>query len=211
LDVCANPKKYDKSSKAMESIGAVETVTTIWKEYPDAYVAAIVTDEDATTRSKLSHSKAELLAAGRITEAECRKPPKKPGNLGAKQSDFGELPLEHPKIVKLSDPIHYVKSYKGELYKQVNMPKKKNETCKADAMRLSHSLAYMLAQHTLGKDGCTFEKFENDGLYSFEHHWNKHKHCGKWCQLKSGQKRRKFRRKANSETRSKTRENTSSS
>jgi hypothetical protein len=154
LDVCANPEKYDKSSKAMESIGAVETVTTIWKECPDAYVAAIVTDEDTTTRSKLSHSKVELLAAGRITEAERRKPPKKPGKLRAKQSDFGELPLEHPDIVKLFEPIHYVKNYKGELYKQVDMPKKKNETCKAGAMRLSRNLAYMLAQHTPGKDGC---------------------------------------------------------
>jgi hypothetical protein len=179
----------------MESIGAVETVTTIWKECPDAYVAAIVTDEDAATRSKLSHSKAELLAAGRITEAERRKPPKKPGNLGAKQSDFGELPLEHPEIVKLSDPTHYVKNYKGELYKQVNMPKKTNETCKADAMRLSHNFAYMLAQHTPGKDGCTFEKFESAGEVSFEHHWNNHEHCGKWCQAKKWTEEEKIQKK----------------
>jgi hypothetical protein len=83
------------------------------------------------------------------------------------QLDFGELPLEHPEIVKLSGPIHYVKNYKGELYKQVNMPKKKNETCKAGAMQLSHNLAYMLAQHTPGKDGCNFKKFETAGEASF--------------------------------------------
>jgi hypothetical protein len=97
--------------------------------------------------------------------------------------------------VKLSDPIHYVKNYKGELYTQVNMPKKKNETCKADAMRLSHNLAYMLAQHTPSKDGCTFEKFETAGEASFEHHWNNHEHCGEWCQTKKWTEEEKIQKK----------------
>jgi hypothetical protein len=49
LDLCANPGKFDKSSRAMESMGAVKTVLTIWNECSNAYVAAIVTDEDSTT------------------------------------------------------------------------------------------------------------------------------------------------------------------
>jgi hypothetical protein len=70
LDICANPDKFDQSSRAMELMGSMQTVMDIWNTCPDAYVAAIVTDEDATTRSKLSHSMSELVAAGRMTEAE---------------------------------------------------------------------------------------------------------------------------------------------
>jgi hypothetical protein len=58
-------------------MGSVQTVMDIWYNCPDAYVAAIVTDEDATTRSKLSHSMSELVAAGRMTEAERRYLPEK--------------------------------------------------------------------------------------------------------------------------------------
>ncbi len=177
--LCANPKRYDKSSRAMESIGAVDTVLHIWDNYPDAYVAAIVTDEDSTTRSKLSHSMAELVKAGRMTEAQRRYKPRKEGTLGAKKQDHGELPLDHPAIDKLSDPIHYVKNYKSALYELVVMSKSKSETCKADAIRLSRNMAYMLAQHQPDSDkNCTFEKFCTAGKASFKHHWNNHECCG---------------------------------
>jgi hypothetical protein len=146
LDICANSEKYDQSSRAMELMGSVQTVMDIWNNCPDAYVAAIVTDEDATTRSKLSHSMSELVAAGRMTEAERRYLPEKVGNLGGKRPDSGVLPLEHPYIIKHSDPIHYIKNYKGEIYIQVYLPKSKSETCKADAMRLSRNLSYMIKQ-----------------------------------------------------------------
>jgi hypothetical protein len=184
VELCSNPEKYSKSSKAMESMGSVEIVLSIWKNYPNAYVSAIVTDEDSTTRSKLSHSMAELVQAGRMSEAERRYEPKIAGNLGAKKSDHGELPLDHPPIQKLSDPIHFVKNYKSEIYKLVVMGDSKSETCKADAMRLSRNLAYMLAQNSPqnGKEDCTFEKFMLAGEASFEHHWNNHVHCGEWCQ-----------------------------
>jgi hypothetical protein len=70
IDLCADPDKFNKSSRAMESMGSVKTVLDIWKDCPKAYVAAILTDEDSTTGSKLSHSKLEMVAAGRMTEAE---------------------------------------------------------------------------------------------------------------------------------------------
>jgi hypothetical protein len=165
----------------MESMGSVKTVLNIWKDCPDAYVAAIVTDEDSTTWSKLSHSKLDLVAVGRMTEADRRYLPEKVGNLGKIKPDSGELPLEHPFITKHSDPIHYVKNYKGELYMLVYLPKGKSETCKADALRLSRNLAYMLKQQLAKKD-CTFEEFMIAGEASFEHHWNNHGHCGEWCQ-----------------------------
>jgi hypothetical protein len=41
---------------------------------------------------------------------------KDPGCLGAKKPDHGELPIDHPAIDKLSDPIHYIENYKSELY-----------------------------------------------------------------------------------------------
>jgi hypothetical protein len=54
----------------MELMGSVKIILTIWRECTDAYIAAIVTDEDATTRSKLSHSMAKCVAAGTMMEAE---------------------------------------------------------------------------------------------------------------------------------------------
>jgi hypothetical protein len=168
----------------MESTGSLETVLSIWKNFPEAYVCCIVTDEDSTTRAKLSHSMAELVEAGRMMEAERRYPPKISGNLGAKKSDHGELPLDHPTIQKLSDPIHFVKNYKSEIYKLVVMGNTKSGTCKADAMRLSRNLSYMLAQNSPGNgnEDCTFEKFMIAADASFEHHWNNHQNCGDWCQ-----------------------------
>jgi hypothetical protein len=168
-------------------MGAMKTVLTIWNECSNAYVATIVTNEDSTTRAKLSHSMAERVAAGTMTKAERRYKPKKQGHLGAKKPDKGELPLEHPEIDTNLDPIHHVKNYKGEIYIQVALPKSKSEICKADAMRLSRNLGYMLRQYAprrYNKD-CTFEDFVEAGEASFEHHWNNHGHCGSWCQAKS--------------------------
>jgi hypothetical protein len=51
--------------KLLESIGAVETVLEIWTNCDNAYVSTIVTDEDSTTRSRLSHSMADLVNAGK--------------------------------------------------------------------------------------------------------------------------------------------------
>jgi hypothetical protein len=133
-----------------------------------------------------------------MAEEERRYPPKKPPRtLGSKQPDNGKLPLDHPPIEKLSGPIHYVKNYKSELYKLVDLLKKKSETCKADAMRLSCNLAYKIPQHTpsLGKEDCTFKKFKTAGEASFEHHWNNHKHCGEWCQAKTWTEEEKIQNK----------------
>jgi hypothetical protein len=152
--VC-QPRKVDKSSKAM---GSVKMILDIWKNYSNAYVAAIVTDEDSTTRSKLSHSMAKRVAAGTMTKAERRYKPKTRGRLGSKKNGKGKLPIQHPVIVKYSDINHFTKNYKGELFIQVAMPKSKSETCKADAMRLSRNLTYMIGQHkpTRDKKDCTF-------------------------------------------------------
>jgi hypothetical protein len=194
-ELCANPLKYDQSSRAMESIGAVETVLHIWKNEPNCYVSSIVTDEDSTTRSKLSHSMKERWQAEEITDAERRYAPTKPGTLGRLKGDHGVLPLDHPAIKKLSDPIHYIKNYKSELYNLVKMPKSKSETCKADAMRLSRNMAYMCAQNIPGTPDSTFEKFEIAGEASFEHHWNNHEFCGPWCQAKSWTEEEKLKKK----------------
>jgi hypothetical protein len=137
----------------MESLGAVETVDHIWTNCDDAYVATIVTDEDSTTRSKLSDSMADLVNAGRMAESERRYAPKVAGRLGLKKDDHGLLvPLAHPAIEKLSDSIHYVKNYLSELYVLVNASKKKSLNCKANAMQLTPILINMKkctsAQHS---------------------------------------------------------------
>jgi hypothetical protein len=89
--------------------------------------------------------------------------------------------IGHPEIEKLSDPIQ------SEMHNLVDLPKSKGETCKADAMRLSCNLAYMIAQCTTSISvnmDCTFEAYEKAGKASFEYHWNIHTHCGLWCQTK---------------------------
>jgi hypothetical protein len=90
-------------------------------------------------------------------------------------------------IDKLLDPIHFGKNYKSKLYNLMALSKSKSEICKADAMRLSHNLAYMIAQctPTSKNTDCTFKDFKTAGKASFEHHWNNHKHCSLWCQAKS--------------------------
>jgi hypothetical protein len=107
----------------------------------------------------------ELVASGKMTEDERQYKPKVPGRLGKKKDDHSELPLDHPPIDKLSDPIHYIKNYKSELYGFVVLSKAKSKTCKADALRLSRDLAYMVAQHTPGSGNgkLTFEKFQKSG------------------------------------------------
>ena len=85
IELCANPDGFDKSSQAMESMGSVKTVLDLWNNCSTAYVSAIVTDEDSTTRSKLSHSMAELVEAGKMSEPERRYKPKIAGNLGKKK------------------------------------------------------------------------------------------------------------------------------
>jgi hypothetical protein len=118
LKTCANPETFHKLSRAMESMGSILAVMDIWENCPNTYVAAIVTDEYA---------------------------PEKEGNLEAKKPNHGELPLDHPFITKLSGQIHYVKKCMSELYQLVHHAKAKSKTCKADAMRLSRNLVYMIA------------------------------------------------------------------
>jgi hypothetical protein len=182
----ANPEKYDKSSKAMETIGAVRTVFEMWNKKPTCDMSTVVTDEDGPTRAKLSHSMADLVATNCMTKAKCRYKPKKVGCLGSKKDNVGMLPLDHPEIKKLSDPIdYYVKNYKSDMYLLVKLAKCNSQTCKADALRLSsRNLACMLVQHQPHQPGATFKTFEEAGLSIFEHHWNNHIHCGDWCQAK---------------------------
>jgi hypothetical protein len=102
---------------------------------------------------------ADLVLDGIMSEAERRYKPEVEGRLGAKKDGHGMLPLVHLlAIEKLSDPIHYVKNYKSELYVWVNASKDKSQTCRADAIRLSQNLAYMLAQYKRSTKNCTFEK-----------------------------------------------------
>ena len=82
---------------------------------------------------------AEMVAAGRMTESERCYKPRKPGNLGAKKDDHGELPMEYPAIKTISDPIHFFKNYKSKLYILVALAKLKSQTSKADAMRSEKS------------------------------------------------------------------------
>jgi hypothetical protein len=134
-----------------------------------------------------------------MTEAERRYPPKKEGCLGTKKGDHGELPLEHPPVEKLSDPIHFVKNYKTALWDLAEMSMLKSETCKVDAVRLSRNMAYMLAQKAPSeKNGdISFEDFCKAGDASFEHHWNNHEFCGDWCAAKSytEEEKQKFKNK----------------
>jgi hypothetical protein len=87
---------------------------------------------------------------------------KRARNLGKKKEDHGELPMDLPAIDKLLDPIQFIKTYKSKLYNLVTLAKSKSKTCKADAMRLSMNLAYMIAQHTrFGNKGLSLPRVQN--------------------------------------------------
>jgi hypothetical protein len=118
---------------------------------------------------------ADLVNVGRMSEAERRYETKVPGRLGSKKDDHGLLPLAHPIVEKLSDPGHFIKSYKSEQYVFVSAPKKTSLTCKADAMRLSRNMSYMLKQYERGTENCSFQRAAKA---SFEHHWNNPQFCG---------------------------------
>jgi hypothetical protein len=95
--------------------------------------------------------------------------------------------LTRSRLTNLSDPIHYVKNYKSDLYNLVALGKSKSESCNADAMRLSCSLAYMTARCTSSSENkdCTFEDFEKAVEASFEHHWNKNHKQTLWLMVPS--------------------------
>jgi hypothetical protein len=82
--LCANRNNYAKSSRAMESLVAVKTVLNSWDTRTNAYVSTIVTGEESTTRSKLSHPMADRVSTGRMVEAKRWYKPKIVGRLGAK-------------------------------------------------------------------------------------------------------------------------------
>jgi hypothetical protein len=133
---------------------------------------------------------AECIATGKTTDAEQRYKLKTTGCLGVKKlEDHGKLPFDHPAINKLSEPIHYIKNSKNELYNIVKVGKSKSETCKADAMRLSRNLAYMIAQHTL----CILEMktvpYKSSKLLQRQvlniTGITTNGHIGLWCQVKS--------------------------
>jgi hypothetical protein len=132
--------------------------------------------------------------------------------LGSKKTDHGELSLDNPAIDKLSDPIHYLKNYKSELYLLVNAPTKISERCKANVMRLSRgNPAYMCSQHKPGSPDSTFNFFEVAGKASFEHYWNNHQFCGDWCQAKLWNKDQRRSIRTSIGTRTRTRKNTNKS
>jgi hypothetical protein len=134
---------------------------------------------------------ADLVDAGKMTEGERQYAPKVPGRLRWKKDNHGLLPLAHPIVVRLSDPGHYVKSYKSEQYVYISAPKKTSLTCKADAMRLKRNMSYMLKQFKQGTENCSFKKFQTAAKASFGHHWNNHQVYGSWCQAEDWNKEEK--------------------
>jgi hypothetical protein len=53
---------------------------------------------------------AKLVAAGRISKQEWHYKWKVEGRVGSKNDDHSALPLDHPPIEKLLNPIHYIKN-----------------------------------------------------------------------------------------------------
>jgi hypothetical protein len=67
------------------------------------------------------------------------------------------LPLDLPPIDKLSDLIHHIRNWKSELNNLVMLLQSKSETRKADMLRLSSNIAYMVAQRITGTTMSTVE------------------------------------------------------
>ncbi len=109
-----------------------------------------------------------------------------------------------PPIKKLSDPIHYVQNYNGELLKLVQLAKSKSGTCKADAMRLSRYLAYsMITQHTpgVGKENCTLKNLRRQARQVLSIIGTTTSTVATGVKRRHGQKRKRLRKRESSETR----------
>jgi hypothetical protein len=175
-DCC--PKNYDGSAKGMEACGQARICTDIYSdEELWAYIATLITDDDASVRKILTHSFKALVEAGLMAEEDWPRYGSQEGR-GKKKPDNGLLHILHAAITFLADKGHRVRGYASPIFAEANKSKKNGcGVTKADAERIKRRLSWTLRLHC----GGTYEEFKTAVEAVLEHHFDNHEYCGDWC------------------------------
>jgi hypothetical protein len=187
------PKNFEGSSKSMESKGAIDLLTQAWNAGSKGnkyYVAALVGDDDSTTRAVCQHSLQEKLDSGKFGNEKDFWPRRtvKQGKSKGKEvlvRDTGKLPLsvEIPPKRYYADPTHRLRVYGKAMFgltKDKSVPVK--ERMKSfDAERMKRNLGCCFKQ-SVGK---SFDELQKAMKGCFGHMYNQHENCdAKWCRYK---------------------------
>jgi hypothetical protein len=178
------PKNVECSSKGMEAIGCAEIVADIFENY-DAYIHEYVGDDDSSTKKVLRHNWQQEMDKGIFPDV-----PR--DDDGKKLNDMGLLPITHPEIHWLADKGHRVRQFASKLFKLCGKKKAECEGNNLDAERLKRNLSFAIRINCMCRDIQVLKDAVESVL---EHHFNDHRLCGEWCQVKNlvGQEREEAR------------------
>ena len=169
------PKNYTGSSKSMEVEAIFQLVLEAWEN--NWAVGVIVSDDDTTMKSHLTHGYKDLIAAGKMRPEDWPRTQK-----GNKKSCHGRLPLHITPPSFQADPNHRVKVVGKTIYEFAKMPQKQSQIDKALALRIKEYWGAMIKQvRKLNWD--KDEKVIMSRVKApIEHIFNNHKHCDiAWC------------------------------
>jgi hypothetical protein len=158
----------------MEAKAALACVNKIWfHEQVSAFIERVCIDNDATTKSFLSHCFANL---------DCKKLPcptnSKEDPKTSTRDDKGKLTRDHPVLTFLADWCHQVCLFVKYLYRLFKpLSKKKSEMNNFNCLRLKRNYASWI--FTGGS--LTFQEFQNSAMSPVLHHLNNDSKCGTWC------------------------------
>jgi len=196
------PKNFDegRSAKSMEAQGAVQHCVEIATGPSGAHVAAVVTDDDSTTRSNLKHSLEDVFnqryGVGNWTSRTKRQQgwPVGPDNKLVK--DTGKLPLNVPPPKHLhSDMSHRIRGVGYAAFDCKSEAKIKNDKglMKVECLNLKRNMGYYVKSNQHLSD----EDFNRCGMCVVQHLFNDHSLCDiKWCaNLKAQQEQDEAKRK----------------
>ena len=167
-------RNHEGSSKGMEADGGLQNVMSIYDNYP-AYVGTVVTDDDSSCRSILSHP---YKVQREIAKEEGREFiwPTYPG--GGKKPSVGLLPKHHPPITFLADVNHRLRAMFGKIFALSRKKKSDSLVTSMDAHRLKRNFTMAI----FSNQGEEFPVFVCMAVNVLEHHFGIHDNCGdEWC------------------------------
>jgi hypothetical protein len=182
------PRDFDinLSSKAMEPLGAVQHCIDVAASPGNVYIAALVTDDDSTTRSNVKHSLADVIEAhhpGSKNTTEGKIPGHLKRRLGwpvdgnnKLLNDTGKPPLNAPEPKHLlSDPQHRIRCIGNAFFECKSNKEKKSDDglLKDECLNAKQNIGYYIKKNQhLPKD-----EFAAKRKCVFLHLFNDHTCC----------------------------------
>jgi hypothetical protein len=153
------------------STAALEMVKGVFEnEELKAVTTKMVIDDNASTRTLLTHSLGEL--ARRVVNFEW--PLDSNGRKVPVGKDAGKLPFGHPAIIFLGDLMHRIRSFGKYVFGLANAPKSTSTCTMMDVYRLKCNFGYWLLSYCQ-KDFDIFSEDKSKAVV--EHHFNNHENC----------------------------------